>query len=76
MIPASPRALHQTNEPPPNLCPRLESVPDMNYDALDADEPKGEVLIRGLMNFSGYYKDQQKTDEVLEKDGWFHSGGW
>ena len=48
----------------------------MNYDALDADEPKGEVLIRGLMNFSGYYKDQQKTDEVLEKDGWFHSGGW
>ena len=48
----------------------------MNYDALDADEPKGEVLIRGLMNFSGYYKDQQKTNEVLEKDGWFHSGGW
>lgn len=26
---------------------RLESVPDMNYDALDATRPGGEVLIRG-----------------------------
>ena len=47
----------------------------MNYDALDAEEPKGEVLIRSPSNFSGYYKDQKKTDEELEKDGWFHSGG-
>ena len=46
----------------------------MNYDALDPEEPKGEVLIRGPLVFSGYYKDQVKTDEVLEKDGWFHSG--
>lgn len=46
----------------------------MNYDALDPDEPKGEVLIRGPLIFSGYFKNQQKTDEVLEKDGWFHSG--
>ena len=53
---------------------RLESVPDMNYDALDPVEPKGEVLIRGPLLFQGYYKDKVKTDEVLEKDGWFHSG--
>ncbi|GLC41297.1 hypothetical protein PLESTB_001078100 [Pleodorina starrii] len=52
---------------------RLESVPDMNCDAL-AEVPKGEVLIRGAANFSGYYKDQEKTDEVVEKDGWFHTG--
>ncbi|KAG2439883.1 hypothetical protein HYH02_010513 [Chlamydomonas schloesseri] len=53
---------------------RLESVPDMNCDALDAKQPKGEVLIRGAANFTGYYKAQDKTDEVLEKDGWFHTG--
>ncbi|KAF5833313.1 hypothetical protein DUNSADRAFT_10434 [Dunaliella salina] len=53
---------------------RLESVPELNYDALDPEEPKGEILIRGASNFVGYYKAQDKTDEVLEKDGWFHTG--
>ncbi|KAG2497767.1 hypothetical protein HYH03_004039 [Edaphochlamys debaryana] len=60
--------------PTPMVEFRLESVPDMNCDALDAKQPKGEVLIRSPMNFNGYYKAQDKTDEVLEKDGWFHSG--
>eukprot|EP00983_Pelagomonas_calceolata_P050078 1141799-Pelagomonas_calceolata.AAC.4 len=41
--------------------------------------PQGEILIRGASNFVGYYKAQDKTEEVLEKDGWFHTGadwGW
>lgn len=39
---------HAATVGPPTPCTefRLESVPDMNYDALDPDEPKGEVLIR------------------------------
>lgn len=37
---------------------------------------QGEILIRSASNFSGYYKAQDKTDEVLEKDGWFHTGVW
>lgn len=67
---------HSYSVGPPTPCTelRLESVPEMNYDALDPKEPKGEVLIRGAANFTGYYKDQVKTDEVLEKDGWFHTG--
>ncbi|GMH34395.1 hypothetical protein BSKO_02229 [Bryopsis sp. KO-2023] len=52
---------------------RLESVPDMNYDAL-AKEPKGEILVKADSNFSGYYKNEEGTNEVLEKDGWFHTG--
>eukprot|EP00983_Pelagomonas_calceolata_P083377 1156147-Pelagomonas_calceolata.AAC.7 len=35
---------------------------------------QGEILIRSANNFSGYYKAQDKTDEVLDKDGFFHTG--
>jgi len=53
------------------LC--LESVPDMGYDA-NGDVPIGEVCIRTPASFSGYYKADAMTAEVLEKNGWFHTG--
>ena len=35
---------------------------------------RGEVLIRGFNLFSGYYRDEEKTAEALDANGWFHSG--
>ncbi|KAD4178411.1 hypothetical protein R6Q59_022005 [Mikania micrantha] len=58
--------------PVPNLDARLESVPEMNYDALSS-KPQGEICIRGDVLFSGYYKRDDLTKEVLV-DGWFHTG--
>jgi long-subunit acyl-CoA synthetase (AMP-forming) len=43
----------------------------LNYCVTD---PAGEVWIRGPSVFKGYYKDQEKTNEDLDKDGWFHTG--
>ena len=39
----------------------------------DDGEVQGEIVIRGNVVMSGYYKDQAATDKAF-KDGWFWSG--
>lgn len=67
-----PAMLGTVGPPVPNVDVCLESVPEMGYDALSST-PRGEVCIRGKTLFSGYYKREDLTKEVLV-DGWFHTG--
>ncbi len=34
----------------------------------------GEILMKGPSLMMGYYKDPEKTAEVIDKEGWFHTG--
>lgn len=59
--------------PAPNCEVKLVDVPEMGYRS-NANPQRGEVWVRGPNVFQGYYKAQDKTDEVLTKDGWFATG--
>ncbi|KAF8938292.1 hypothetical protein BGZ58_001220 [Dissophora ornata] len=60
----------------PNPCCeiKLVDVPELNYFASDKPYPRGEVCVRGPSIIQGYLKDEAKTKEAIDEEGWMHSG--
>ncbi|XP_032666476.1 long-chain-fatty-acid--CoA ligase 5 isoform X1 [Odontomachus brunneus] len=52
-------------------CVKLVDVPEMEYYATNN---QGEVCVKGTNVFTGYYKDVEKTTEVIDEQGWHHTG--
>jgi len=58
----------------------LADVPEMGYlhtDTSHLGKPcrgRGEIWVRGPNVFKGYYKDEEKTKETINDEGWLMSG--
>ncbi|MBD3224944.1 MAG: AMP-binding protein [Caldithrix sp.] len=51
----------------------IENV-EVMIKAPDKNTGVGELLIRGPNIMQGYYKDEQRTAEVLDEEGWLYTG--
>lgn len=53
---------------------RVNSVGKPMYGCNIDIAQDGEILLKGTQMFSGYYRDELATQEVIDAEGWLHTG--
>ena len=66
------KKVNTVGTPFPNVEVKLID-PDTGEDITEVGK-KGEIVCRGFNVMKGYYKNPEKTKEVIEDDGFLHSG--
>lgn len=57
-----------------NSCGTILPGMEVKIDSPDPYKETGEICVRGENVMKGYYKNPEATAEVIDKEGWFHTG--
>lgn len=58
----------------PGSCGTPVSHMEVKIKSPNPQNVPGEIITRGTNVMLGYYKNEESTNEVLDKDGWYHTG--
>ena len=58
----------------PGSCGTAVDHMEVKILSKDPQNVAGEIVTRGTNVMLGYYKNEEATREVLDKDGWYHTG--
>ena len=58
----------------PGSCGTQVSNMEVKIKSVDPQNIPGEIITRGHNVMIGYYKNEEATNAVLDKDGWYHTG--
>lgn len=47
---------------------------EVKIDSPDPNTHAGEIICRGTNLMLGYYKNPEATAQIIDKDGWLHTG--
>lgn len=58
----------------PGSCGLPLSNLEVKIDSTDPQNVPGEIVARGINIMQGYYKNKEATRQVLNEEGWYHTG--
>ena len=58
----------------PGSCGKAVPRMEVKIDSPDPQRIVGEILCKGMNVMLGYYKNEEATREILDEDGWLHTG--